>query len=161
MADRLKGKVALVTGAANGIGQGCARVFASEGAVVIGVDREDCDLTDEPQVQAFFEQVGKAHGRIDVLVNAAAFAVFDWIESLSYADWKATLTGELDIVFLGARGLALAQGQRKGERHQLCFGQCAPRARRQPGAGALRGQGRGARHDAPAGYGGGTPQHPR
>ena len=38
-----------------------------------------------------------------MLINAAAFAVFDWIESLSYADWKTTLTGELDIVFLATR----------------------------------------------------------
>ncbi|WP_395329298.1 SDR family NAD(P)-dependent oxidoreductase [Novosphingobium sp. BL-8H] len=107
MADRLKNRIAVVTGAANGIGQGVARLFREEGATVIGVDRSDtdeaCDLTDEAQTQALFARIGAAHGRIDVLVNAAAFAVFAWLEDLSYADWKTTLTGELDIVYLATR----------------------------------------------------------
>lgn len=103
MTERLKGKVAVVTGAANGIGKGCAEMFAREGATVIGIDREQCDLTDETAVAAMFASIGAEHGQIDILVNAAAFAVFDWIETLSYADWKTTLTGELDIVFLATR----------------------------------------------------------
>lgn len=103
MADRLKGKIAVVTGSANGIGQGCAALFAQEGATVIAIDREQADLTDEAATNALFAQIGATHGRIDILVNAAAFAVFDWIESLSYQDWKTTLTGELDIVFLPTR----------------------------------------------------------
>jgi NAD(P)-dependent dehydrogenase (short-subunit alcohol dehydrogenase family) len=107
MGDRLKGKLAVVTGTANGIGQGCARLFAVEGATVIGVDRsgadESCDLLDETAVGDLFERIGAEHGRIDILVNAAAFAIFEWIEKMRYADWKATLAGELDIVFLATR----------------------------------------------------------
>jgi NAD(P)-dependent dehydrogenase (short-subunit alcohol dehydrogenase family) len=104
---RLAGKIAVVTGAASGIGEGCARRFRDEGATVIGVDLHGtdqiCDLTDEAAVSALMAEVGSANGRIDILVNAAAFAAFDWIEDLSFADWRKTLTGELDIVFLPTR----------------------------------------------------------
>lgn len=107
MANRLSGKIAVVTGAANGIAAGTARIFREEGAHVIGVDLQGadrtCDLTDEAATQALFADIGREHGRIDILVNAAAFAIFAWIEDLSYADWKRTLTGELDIVYLATR----------------------------------------------------------
>jgi NAD(P)-dependent dehydrogenase (short-subunit alcohol dehydrogenase family) len=100
---RLAGKIALVTGASNGIGQGCAALFARQGATVIGIDRDQCDLTNEAAVTALIADIGATHGRIDILVNAAANAVFKWIEDLSYAEWQKTLTGELDIVFLPTR----------------------------------------------------------
>ncbi len=103
MSGRLSGKIALVTGAANGIGQGCAEEFVRQGARVIAIDRAECDLTDEAAVADLVAKVGAEHGRIDVLVNAAAFATFRWIEEMRYAEWRDTLIGELDIVFLLTR----------------------------------------------------------
>jgi NAD(P)-dependent dehydrogenase (short-subunit alcohol dehydrogenase family) len=103
MSGRLSGKIALVTGAANGIGAGCAVMFASQGATVIGVDLDDCDVTDEAAVARLMEAVATTHGRLDILVNAAATAVFKWIEDLSYAEWRTTIVAELDSVFLVTR----------------------------------------------------------
>ncbi|MFV0644353.1 MAG: SDR family NAD(P)-dependent oxidoreductase [Sphingomonadaceae bacterium] len=107
MGKRLAGKLAIVTGAGNGIGKGCAEMFRAQGAQVIGVDRQgadrECDLLDEDAITSLMADIGAEHGKVDILLNAAAFAIFDWIETLSYKDWKITLAGELDIVFLPTR----------------------------------------------------------
>jgi NAD(P)-dependent dehydrogenase (short-subunit alcohol dehydrogenase family) len=103
MSGRLEGKIALVTGAANGIGAGCAKMFTDEGATVIGIDLTDCDVTDESAVAGLMQTITAQHGRIDILVNAAVTAVFKWIEDLSYDEWRSTITAELDSVFLVTR----------------------------------------------------------
>jgi NAD(P)-dependent dehydrogenase (short-subunit alcohol dehydrogenase family) len=103
MSGRLHGKIALVTGAANGIGAGCARMFAAERATVIAVDLDDCDVTDEAAVARLMNRISAEYGHIDIIVNAAATAVFKWIEDLSYADWRRTITAEIDSVFLITR----------------------------------------------------------
>jgi NAD(P)-dependent dehydrogenase (short-subunit alcohol dehydrogenase family) len=122
---RLAGRVAVVTGAGNGIGRGCALRFARESARVVALDSDrgalaslveeaataglsldvpaPADLTDPAAASACFDDIGRQHGRIDVLLNAAAFATFAWIEDLTPEDWQRTLRGELDIVFLPTR----------------------------------------------------------
>jgi Short-chain alcohol dehydrogenase of unknown specificity len=78
MAGRLDGKVCVITGAASGIGAESARLFAAEGAKVVGVDLDEgsegelaiqADVTDEEQVRGMYEQVKEELGRIDVLFN--------------------------------------------------------------------------------------------
>jgi NAD(P)-dependent dehydrogenase (short-subunit alcohol dehydrogenase family) len=80
MAGRLDGKVCVITGAASGIGAESARVFAGEGARVVGVDLSpdaegelaiEADVTDEAQVRGVYERVRDELGRVDVLFNNA------------------------------------------------------------------------------------------
>jgi NAD(P)-dependent dehydrogenase (short-subunit alcohol dehydrogenase family) len=126
LSDRLKGKVALVTGTGSGIGKGCALMFARHGALVMGCDiqkgsaeetlaaarRESlpissvhpCDLTNPADVEQVIAKTVEQYGGIDILVNAAAFGAFAWISEMDYVtQWKATLTGELDVVFLACK----------------------------------------------------------
>src|SRR3954471_11340828 len=77
---RLKDKVCVITGAASGIGATSARLFAEEGARVVGVDVSpesegelalEADITDEAQVRKMYDRVAGELGRIDVLFNNA------------------------------------------------------------------------------------------
>ncbi len=123
--DRLKNKVAVVTGIGAGIGQGIALMFAREGAKVFGNDINgkaaeatmqqakneglvmeylQGDLTDEAQVETLMAKANETFGKIDILVNAAAFCDFKPIEELDYeTSWKRSIKGELDIVFLACQ----------------------------------------------------------
>jgi NAD(P)-dependent dehydrogenase (short-subunit alcohol dehydrogenase family) len=80
MAGRLDGKVCVITGAASGIGAESARLFAEEGARVVGVDVSpraegdlaiEADITDEQQVRDMYARTKAEMGRIDVLFNNA------------------------------------------------------------------------------------------
>ncbi len=115
--SRVSGKVALVTGGASGIGKGCARVLAAEGARVVIADRDlergaavaadlgaphsfaHLDVTDEEgwaRVMASIE-------RLDVLVNSAGIAVWGDIEQLTLEQWRLQHAVNADGTFLGCR----------------------------------------------------------
>ena len=111
MAGRLDGKVCVITGAASGIGAESARLFAAEGAKVVGVDVDEgaegelaitADVTDEEQVKGIYEQTKEKFGRIDVLFNNAGINP-PWDESIldtSLESWEKVQDVNLRGVFL-------------------------------------------------------------
>ena len=126
---KLTGKVALVTGAASGIGKGCAIRLAEEGAAVVASDidaamGEDCvkeiarkggkaiflkhDVASEENWISVIAETKSRFGRLDILVNNAGIAIAGPIAELSLADWKRQIGINLDGVFLGTKhGLPL------------------------------------------------------
>ncbi|MFI6253539.1 SDR family NAD(P)-dependent oxidoreductase [Streptomyces sp. NPDC051016] len=125
--QRLTGKVALVTGAGAGIGQGCALLFAEQGATVVGCDIDaeaagrtrklaaergvrvevmaPLDMTVPADARSCADAVFERYGRIDVLVTAGAIAphMASTAEMDFDAQWTPTLRGEVDVVFLPVR----------------------------------------------------------
>ena len=110
MADRLAGKVCVITGAAGGIGGESARLFADEGAHVVGVDLApgapgelslQADVTDEQQVRDLYARAREELGRIDVLFNNAGISPDDdrSILDTDYEAWKRVQEVNLSSVF--------------------------------------------------------------
>jgi NAD(P)-dependent dehydrogenase (short-subunit alcohol dehydrogenase family) len=120
----LTNKIALVTGAASGIGLKTAERFAQEGATVVLTDksaealepalatvRRNCgkcsamvlDVTREDAWIDTLRHIDTTFGRLDILVNNAGFGRFQSIEETSLADWRAILAVNLESVFLGTK----------------------------------------------------------
>src|SRR6266540_280642 len=111
MAGRLDGKVCVITGAASGIGAETARLFAGEGAKVVGVDISpgaqgdlalEADVTDEEQVRDLYARAREELGRIDVLLNNAGINPTDDSSVLetSVDAWQRVQDTNLRSVFL-------------------------------------------------------------
>jgi len=96
----LRGKVAVVTGAAGGIGGAVGRVFEQAGARVVGIDREQADLTRADDVVRVFAE----HQRLDILVNTAGISgrrLGDGpVDECTEGAWDAVLETNLKSVFL-------------------------------------------------------------
>jgi NAD(P)-dependent dehydrogenase (short-subunit alcohol dehydrogenase family) len=125
--SRLEGLVALISGAAAGIGEGIARAFISEGAVVMLTDIRDeegqflaeslgthafyrrLDVRQESEWSSTTEAVIERYGRLDVLVNNAGITGFEGSqvshdpEHANLEDWRAVLATNLDGTFLGCK----------------------------------------------------------
>src|ERR1700728_3960819 len=119
---RLEGKVALISGTGGGMGRAAALEFAAQGALVAGCDLNaegdaetealvraaggtmrsfaPVDLTDEAAAGAWVADAVAEFGGVDVLYNNASVARVGPWDELDYAEWRRSMTFELDIVYL-------------------------------------------------------------
>jgi NAD(P)-dependent dehydrogenase (short-subunit alcohol dehydrogenase family) len=126
MANRVQDKIALITGAAGGLGSAIAQALAREGALVVLTDRDAdaagqvaerintgmgkpiawaarLDVTSEADWQAVLAQVDERHGGLSVLVNNAGMVVMGSVEDLSLDQWRLGMAVNVDSAFLGIK----------------------------------------------------------
>jgi meso-butanediol dehydrogenase/(S,S)-butanediol dehydrogenase/diacetyl reductase len=107
--DGLRGKVAVVTGGASGIGEACARLLSASGATVLVADvggDPPVDVTDGASVEALARRAEDAHGRLDVLLNCAGIVgVNRPAAEIPREEFEAVLAVNLLGTFQACRGL--------------------------------------------------------
>src|SRR4029078_4982284 len=125
MAKGHNDKIAVITGAANGIGQAFAKRLAEDGVHIVIADvaagdatakmieqagRQalacKCDVTSEPSVSAMAAEVQKKFGRCDILINCAGIYPQQDFEKMKFEDWRRVLSINLDSVFLVSAAFA-------------------------------------------------------
>jgi NAD(P)-dependent dehydrogenase (short-subunit alcohol dehydrogenase family) len=121
----LESKIALVTGAAGGLGQAFARRLAQDGAHVVLVDIKPCedtaamveaagreamsvicDITVEESVSYLASEVDMRFGRCDIVVNNAGIYPIQPFDQVTFADWRRVMALNLDAVFLVTKAFA-------------------------------------------------------
>jgi NAD(P)-dependent dehydrogenase (short-subunit alcohol dehydrogenase family) len=108
--DSLRGKVALVTGGASGIGQATAELLRARGATVVAADLADgvgvqpLDVTDEAAVDALIASIVASHGRLDLAANVAGTSgVYAEVADSVTSDWRHTMAVNVDGVYFCLR----------------------------------------------------------
>lgn len=108
---RLQGKVALITGAARGLGQAMAELFAKEGAIVYAADMADLaysaenvigvkfNVTDVANIKQVVAMIKEKHGKIDVLVNNAGITADAMTRKMTDEQWDRVINVNLKGVF--------------------------------------------------------------
>ena len=128
---RLKDKVAVITGAGQGLGRAMARLFAAQGAQVVALDLNlaaaqetmagsngqafRVNIADSGEVNALFDSVQLQHGRVDVLVNNAGVGSVDAFSDISDETWARVIQVNLSGAFYCARA-AVRVMQKTGTR---------------------------------------------
>jgi len=113
--DRLKDKIVLITGAAGAVGEATAAAVRAAGGIAVTSDlavrpgmAHALDVTSEADWLRAVAEIGRVHGRLDGLVNAAGLAVLGNVEETDFATWRKILAVNLDGTFLGCKhGLSL------------------------------------------------------
>ena len=120
---RLDGKVALITGAAAGIGYAIAELYAAQGANLVLLDLSEevrnvaqklpgdhlaisCNVADVAQIQKAVDDAVKKYGKIDILVNNAGVALLNKASEVSEKEWDTTMAVNLRAPFFLAQAVA-------------------------------------------------------